>query len=252
MKDFCRLLPCRTAAARAQDFSRIDFGWLGGFGRTRQGYAGPDIYEYVASRAAAWDCPLSLRAALEDLQSNPRADDCLAAIKIWEDARLGNHLTAAKRRLLRNVSPEDASYVTCYEQREVTQRIHLPEKQSAAERRILADRREHHLFINEKGGYELVEVEELAGFAGGRLKVFVFRREGNRNDTFALVWAREGELRCQVASKRLTAMRPFGAVLPAEQMQDTTSVVVGPRMYLALANTALERAKELLRSIKHQ
>ncbi len=123
MKDFCRLMPCPTAAAREMDFSRIQFGWLGRFGRSTAGYAGPDVFEYVASRAAAWDCPIALHASLEELQSNPRAEDCLAAIKIWEDARVGNHLSDEDRRRLRNVAPEDAHYVPCFEQRGIYENL---------------------------------------------------------------------------------------------------------------------------------
>ncbi|MHB8901644.1 MAG: hypothetical protein ACYC6Y_23060, partial [Thermoguttaceae bacterium] len=92
MKDFCRLMPCPTAAERAKDFSRIDFGWLGRFGEKA---AGPDVWEYVASRAAAWDCPLSLHVALPEVSSNPRWQDCLDVIRVWEDARLGRCLADA-------------------------------------------------------------------------------------------------------------------------------------------------------------
>lgn len=49
MKDFCRLMPCPTAAERVKDFSRIDFGWLGRFGGDAEGCPGPDVFEYVAS-----------------------------------------------------------------------------------------------------------------------------------------------------------------------------------------------------------
>ena len=151
MKDFCRLMPCPTAAARGLDFSRIDFGWLGQFGKKRNVCAGPDIYEYVSSRAAAWDCPLSLHVSLEEFQSNPRAEDCLAAIKTWEDARLGNHLSEDQRQQLRNVAPQDAHYVSCFEQRVTYQNSRDNRNLTESQRRILADRREHHLFLNEQG-----------------------------------------------------------------------------------------------------
>ncbi len=250
MKDFCRLMPSRTAGARALDFSRIDFGWVGRFGASKLGTAGPDIYEYIASRAAGWDCPISLHATVEDFRSNPRAEDCLAAIRIWEDARLGHHLTEANRRLLRNVSPEDACYVSCYEQRDTYENIRTNRNLSAAQRRILADRCEHHLFINEKGNHELVEIEEVAGVADGLLKAFLFRREGNPRDTFALVWAMDGEVHWQVATRRLTAMRPFGTGLRVEQNGDTARLVVGPRTYVGFADTTTEQAKQLLRATR--
>ena len=235
MKDFCRLMPCPTAAARALDFSRIDFGWLGRFGRAKPGCAGPDIYEYVASRAAAWDCPLSLHAALEDFRTNPRAEDCLAVIKTWEDARLGNHLSrrrppsAAQRHAtgcaLRFLLPNSAGiYQNSRDKRNLT----------ASQQRILADRREHHLFVNEQGRHELVEIEELSDVAQGAIKAFVFRRAGKPDDTWALVWAGEGERRLRVPSAKLVAMRPFGTRLPCVSEGDSSELVVGPRTYLFL------------------
>ena len=166
MKDFCRLMPCPTAETRSLDFSRIQFGWLVKFGHTRPAAAaaklpGPDVVEYVASRAAAWDCPIALHATLAELQSNPRAEDCLAAIKTWEDARVGNHLSDEDRRVLRNVAPEDARYVPCFEQRQILQNILDNRDLTPSQRRILADRREHHLFMNEQGRYELAQIEEV-------------------------------------------------------------------------------------------
>jgi hypothetical protein len=187
---------------------------------------------------------------LEDFRSNPRADDCLAVMKIWEDARLGNHLTPADCQTLRNVKPEDACYVTCYEQREVTQIIHSPEKQSAAQRRILADRREHHLFLNEKERYELVEIEEVAGVAGGRVKAFVFTRADRPGDTMAIIWAIEGELRLAIPRRGLTAMRPFGQAHAVEPTADGTRLVVGSRTYLVFGATAPAEATRLLRAAR--
>lgn len=247
MKDFCRLMPCPTAAARVMDFSRIDFGWLGQFGGKKTGCAGPDVYEYVASRAAAWDCPISLHVSLEDFQSNPRTEDCLAAIKIWEDARLGNHLSEADRRALRNVSPQDAHYVSCYQQRIIYQNSRDPKNLTDVQRRILADRREHHLFVNEQGRYDLVEIEELTGVGQDKIKAFLFQRAGRPEDTYALVWAVEGELRLRLPNASLSAMRPFGSQWPVNHDRNTASVVVGPRTCLLMSRTPPDQAVQLLR-----
>ncbi len=246
MKDFCRLMPCPTAAARAMDFSRIDFGWVGRFGRAKMEYAGPDIYEYVASRAAAWDCPISLHASLEEFQSNPRAEDCLAAIKTWEDARLGDHLSDADRHLLRNVAPQDAHYVSCFEQRTIYQNSRNNQDLNESQRRILADRREHHLFINEQGRYELVELEELTGLAQGALKTFLFRRAAEPANCYALVWSVESQLCLRLPIGGLVAMRPFGTRLPCVSDGTSSELVVGPRTYLLLKDTSYDRARHLL------
>ena len=245
MKDFCRLMPCPTAAARTMDFSRIDFGWLGRFGQTKLGCAGPDIYEYIASRAAAWDCPISLNASLKDFQSNPRAEDCLAAIRIWEDARLGNRLSDDQRRLLCNVAPEDARYVSCFEQRDIYQNWRDNRNLDESQRRILADRREHHLFINEEKQYELVEIEEITGVAQGTVKAFLFHRAGKSADCYILVWAGDAESRLRLPVGTLVAMRPFGVRLSCVSNGSSSELIIGPRTYLLLADTSSERARQL-------
>lgn len=250
MKDFCRLMPCPTAAARAMDFSRIQFGWLGRFGRDAAGYAGPDVFEYVASRAAAWDCPISLHASLEDLRSNPRGEDCLAALKIWEDARLSDHLSENQCRLLRNVTPADAHYVPCFEQRRIYSDSKEARDLTPSQRRILADRREHHLFINEQGRYELVEIEPSLEIAQGAVKAFLFRRAAKPDDTYVIAWAVEGQVQLRLPGNSVVAMRPFGTQLPGTDSDQWSEVPVGPRTYLVFTQTDRETARRLLSQVE--
>ncbi len=250
MKDFCRLMPCRTAAARMKDFSRIDFGWLGRFGGGPSRCAGPDVWEYVASRAAAWDCPLSLKVSLDEIASNPRRDDCFDVLRAWEDARLGNVLTDEQRAMLRNVPPEHARYVPCYEQRETWNRIRTGRNLTGAQRRILADRREHHLLVDERGRYELVPIVEIAGVAGGAVKAYRFERAERTNATYVLLWAVGDRLtlRLPVPPDRLTAMRPFGKRLSvgASERGAQAAVEIGGRTYLVLPGVEGEEAARLI------
>ena len=249
MKDFCRLMPCPTAAARAHDFSRIQFGWLGRFGGRKGACAGPDVYEYVASRAAAWDCPIALHASLEELQSNPRAEDCLAAIKVWEDARVGDQLSDRDRDVLKNVAPEDARYVSCYQQREMFQRARENRGLEDWQRRILADRREHHLFVNEQGRYELVEIQEVPGVAGNAVKVYLFRRAASPADTYVLAWAVDAPARLQLPLNRegLCVMRPFGTPQPFISLGESCEALIGPRTYLVFRHADAQAARQILR-----
>lgn len=247
MKDFCRLMPCPTAAARALDFSRIDFGWLGNFGRSKQGAAGPDVFEYIASRAAGWDCPISLHATVEHLQSNPRADDCLAAIRTWEDARLGDRLSEADRRRLAGVAPADARYVPCFEQRGIYENSRQNRGLTDSQRRLLADRREHHLLIDEQGRNELVELEELGDLAGRTVKACLFQRAAHSVDTYVLAWAAKGRVRLRVPHTGLVAMRGLGNPLALKVDGNACEVEIGPRTYLLLRNAAPDSVRRLLR-----
>ena len=249
MKDFCRLMPCRTAAARVKDFSRIDFGWLGRFGKSAAGCAGPDVWEYVASRAAAWDCPISLRVSLDEIASNPRREDCLDAIRTWEDARLGNHLSDAQREMLKNVPPELARYVPCYDQRGIWENCRVNRNLTGAQQKILANRQEHHLFVNEEGHYELVPIEEIRDVAEGAVKAYRFHRAGWPKDTYVLLWAVDDDvtLRLPVGPDRLSIRRPFGSRLPVEGSGTEAAVVVGGRMYLELAGLEAAGAERMLR-----
>jgi hypothetical protein len=252
MKDFCRLMPCPTAAARANDFSRIDFGWLGRFGKTSSGYAGPDVWEYVISRAAAWDCPISLKIGLNEIASNPRWADCFDAIKTWEDARLGNHLTDAHRDMLRNVDAEHARYVPCFEQRGIWKNFLAKRDLTEAQRAVLANRQEHHLFLNELGQYELVPIDEIPDVADGRIRAYSFRRNTRANDAYILAWAVDDDvnLRLPVPASRLSVMQPFGKPLSPEEDGGDAVVRIADRMYLVLPGTPVRQARQILQQAK--
>ncbi len=244
MKDFCRLMPCPTAAERTKDFSRIDFGWLGRLGEKN---ASPDVWEYVASRAAAWDCPISLKAAPAEVTSNPRWEDCLDAIRTWEDARLGGHLTEAQRETLRNVRPEDAHYVPCFDQRGIWENIVAGRDLTPVQRRILANRQEHHLFLNEQGEYELVPIAELP-VAHDAIKAFWFERASQPGDTYVLLWAVDDdvELRLPMTDESVRGMQPFETKTTLRQSGGKVVVPVSGRSYLVFVDTDVEEANRAL------
>ena len=107
----------RTARQDADDFSCIDFGWLrlqrperpdpakkkrmnGQYAQSAfwNGTIGlqPDVVEYVACKAAAWNSPVGFSISLDAYRKHPRAADVLAAFKRWEDAKLGRRFDAAQ------------------------------------------------------------------------------------------------------------------------------------------------------------
>ena len=247
MKDFCRLMPCPTAAERVDDFSRVDFGWLGHFGGGPKYAAGPDVWEYVASRAAAWDCPISVKVSLAEVHTNPRWEDCLDAIRIWEDARLGNHLTDSQQQSLQNVRSQDAHYVPCYDQRGIWENIQKNQGLTPIQQQILTNRQEHHLFINERGRYELLPMTEIL-LADAPIKAYWLQRDSHPHQVYVLLWALEEDatLRLPRTGKPLRLMRPFGTELPLEKSKDETIVTVGARSYLVFADASEEQVAQAI------
>lgn len=107
--------PFSQAPRTAQDFTRVNFGWWQYYPDTE-----PDIYEFGTSRAAAWDCPATIKGYPERFAGNARTADNLEVMRRWEDVRQKNRLTPEQKKMLRDPATE------------------------------------HTLLINEAGAYELV------------------------------------------------------------------------------------------------
>jgi len=240
MKDFCDLTACPSAAIRVHDFSRIEFGWLGNFGDNKRGYAGPDVFEYIVSRAAAWDCPLSIMARVGELESNPRGEDCAEVLRTWEEARLNNKLTEAQRRLLRNVKPSQEHYVTCFHAFPIWKDYARDGTLTPVQREILAQRREHHLFINEKGQHELVEIKQVPLATGSPFKAFWFQRATQHTDTYVLIWAVRGSAELRLPDG-VTVMRTFGKTVEGQ-----AAPTIGARHYLRFRSMLPDEVAKLL------
>ena len=143
--------PFEEAPRMAQDFTRLNFGWWSYFKETQ-----PDQFEFGTSRAAAWDCPITMQAHRDIFVSNPRTKDNLEVMRRWEDARAEGLLTEEMKLQLRNPSQE------------------------------------HIMLINEDGKYELAAYDRIEGVAGGSDKVtaYVFERKGK---SYVVCWHNEGE-----------------------------------------------------------
>ena len=146
------IVSCPLAEARlmAQDMTRVNFGWWG-FWSPESVRKNPkrapgtqlDMWEFGTSKAAAWDCPVAIEMNPGKFRQHPRADDLIEVIRRWEDVRAKRWLTPEQRAALRDGA------------------------------------REFHLYVNEKGEYELHEIEMLKTSAKG-LRGFVFERNGKR------------------------------------------------------------------------
>ena len=65
-----------------EDFTRVNFGWWKYYLETQ-----PDIYEFGTSRAASWDCPITILLDLPEVRQNPRTKDNLEVVRRWEEYR---------------------------------------------------------------------------------------------------------------------------------------------------------------------
>lgn len=213
IKEFCRTQIVPLCVERALNFSRMEFGWINYLAYSSVEYIRPDALEFVVSRAAAWDCPISFRLRLGWLVTNPRSESCFELMKTWEDARLEGRLNDTQREQLKELAQE------------------------------------HHLFINESGDPELVEIEELHLEDGGMfLALHLFSRPTVPNDAYLLLCAvaDDVDLTIPASSDTLTAMRPFGQSAPVDGGSTETTVHVGERMYVAFHNTDRAGVRQIM------
>ena len=112
----------RCARDAADDFSTVNFGWIGvrapgdrirvadflarsGKMQTTAGTQ-VDQIEYVACKALAWNAPLSVMGNLDVFRRHPRADELLAALKRWEDAKLSGAIPPDVREEMKDPKRE--------------------------------------------------------------------------------------------------------------------------------------------------
>jgi hypothetical protein len=241
IKNFTYHVPSRTAPMRATDFTRIEFGWLFGL----YDYVGPDVLEYVLSRAAAWDCPFSIRISPAQLTAHARGEDCLNVIKIWEDARIKDRLTDAYRGMLRTLDSKEHRLVRVWDA------VMKQDWKDAWMNTEFSDQ-EHHLFLNERGEYELVAIDEISDVANGFCKAYSFQRTTRPNDSYVLLWAvkGKGDLLMPIGPGRIRAMRPFGKQLPVRTEGEAAVVPIGDRSYLYLVGVPIEQTRQAMQRAK--
>ena len=159
--------PAAEAPLMKRDFTRVNFGWWGFWAPgeairdTCTMGVQPDIWEYGTSKAAAWDCPMSIQFRLPSVRAHPRVGDILETIRRWEDVRATKWLSDEQKQALRDPS------------------------------------REFHLYLNAQGGYELHPIRLLPKAKGAPLlRGFVFERGGRR---VVAVWHEAGQQEVNVS-----------------------------------------------------
>jgi hypothetical protein len=202
IKAATRAYPGAEVARAANDFTSINFGWIGYWapGKNTIGTQ-PDMLEYVTSRAAAWDCPIALTSNLEAMDAHPRTPDNLEVIRRWEEVRASKWLTPEQKVALRNLEQE------------------------------------HTLLVDEHGKFVLVpcnEVEKVAGAAApGRAFLFEYR-----GSVWATYWHTSGEgfLQMSLPARQLTLMREMGKPMAIQKAGSQVKLPLGEKRYLRFGN----------------
>ncbi|MBE6884210.1 MAG: hypothetical protein E7487_06360 [Ruminococcaceae bacterium] len=199
--------PAEEAPRMANDFTRLNFGWWAYFEDTR-----PDVYEYGTSRAAAWDCPVTMQGYTDSLRKNPRTDDTLEVMRRWEDVRAKGLLTAEMKEQLKNTDQE------------------------------------HIMLINEDGEYEMRPYDCIVNAVGGdkRVTAFIFERN---NKNYVVCWDNtgNGKLSLPIAASDLTYEGELGGEQIAVEVNGNAVIIpIEGRRYLS---TSLAR-EELIKAFE--
>ncbi len=182
----------------ANDFTSIDFGWIDYVAPSEKTIGmQPDMFEYVCSRAAAWDCPISLEGKLEQLKKHPRTADNLEVFRRWEDARLNGFLSDEEKMALK-----------------------IPLQ-------------EYTLLIDSTGKLELQPYRQIYDAAGDNhnIRAFVFIRGGK---TYIIYWhtSGEGKLKLEVNSEKIHLFNELTTEIQVKKEKEATIIPVGDRRYL--------------------
>lgn len=215
LKEETRRHPAAEAPRMAENFTHVNFGWLG-YWVPDENTVGtqPDMLEYVTSRAAAWDCPVSIHANLKKFTAHPRTPDNLEVLRRWEEVRVQHWLTEEQKRMLRDLEQE------------------------------------HILLINGQGEFELLPYDQIKDVAGGsrEVRAFVFERKG---DPYVVYWHISGDRQLKLPLKReniiLLESPDKQLQVPFGQESGTVTVPVGKRRYIKAPGLTKDQLVEAFR-----
>ena len=220
IKAATRAYPATEIQRVAKDFTSINFGWIGYWAPSKETIGTqPDMLEYVSSRAAAWDCPISLSEGGSDLlsalEAHPRTADNLEVIRRWEEVRDREWLTQEQKMALRNLQQE------------------------------------HTLLADERGEFVLVPWDQIEDVAGAKVPARAFVFERNRK-VYVAYWHTSGEAFLELAleARQLTLMREFGKPIEVKGNAKMVKLPLGDLRYIEFhqltrqeAITAFQKAR---------
>ena len=199
--------PFAQAPRTAQDFTRVNFGWWQYYPDTQ-----PDIYEFGTSRAAAWDCPVTVKGYPEKFEGNARTADNLEVMRRWEDVRARRWLTEAQKKQLQDPNTE------------------------------------HILLVNEEGEYELLPYYQLE--TTEPLRAFRFERRNAQWAVYWHTTG-EGSLWLPLQPTQVQCFRELGDAVPVTVQDGGIVIPLDRRHYIKTTlpesewKTAFSKAKVL-------
>lgn len=97
----------RCARQVACDFTSVNFGWVNYLAPSEKTIGmQPDMFDYICSKALAWDSPISLVANVPEIDRHPRTKDNLLAINLWETLKLDKSIDSDLKEALRDPERE--------------------------------------------------------------------------------------------------------------------------------------------------
>jgi hypothetical protein len=165
------------------------------------------MLEYATSRAAGWDCPVSLNANLERFEAHPRTPDNLEVLRRWEEVRIQKWLTVEQKEILRDLEQE------------------------------------HILLLDEQNEFELVPYDQIAEVANGskEIRAFSFQRKG---DFYVVFWhiSENKKLELPIYPENITLLENIGMEVSFQTSQNKSNITVpvGNRRFLKIPNVKKE------------
>jgi len=227
LKEKTREWPAEEAPRMRQDFTRLNFGWLGYWlpdNKTTHPFlpkvetigTQPDMWEYVTGVAAAWDCPVSIFAHIPDFDAHPRTADNLEVLRRWEEVRAQHWLTGEQKKMLQNAD------------------------------------REHHLLVNEQNDFELLPYEQIRDIAGGseEVRAFIFER---KKEYYVVYWHISGnkQIELPLKSSDITLYEKLGRAKTVSSGKSGKVVVpVSHRRYIKANKLAREQFLDALKNAR--
>jgi hypothetical protein len=188
----------RCAEQIAKDFTSVNFGWINYLAPDEKTIGTqPSMYEYICSKAVAWDSPISLVGNLEDLREHPRTEDNLHVIKMWEEAKLQGAITEQQKEMLKN-----------------------PEQ-------------EYILLKDKKGKYNLYPYQQITTDEEKPIQAFIFQREGK---TCIVYWhmTGSGKLALNIEKSKLMLTNENGKKISFQSIGGKSILPAANRLFVEI------------------